>query len=547
MSQPASPWTLQASIGGQPCSLDIVGDELVILRSKNEWFRVPLRLVLDAKLDEASTALSLSLLAPRCARFACCRQHILSQERWRHRDTDSKAMSLALFYLYAHLTAGVISGARAWVEVLLDRAYRGAQQFRRILVICNPQGGQGRGRRILNETVHPILRAARCEVTIIETQQRLHAFRAVRELDVSQFDALAIVGGDGTVHELVNGLASRADAERAMRLPIAPVPTGSGNGMAVSLQGAGDNFNVPLACLAAVKGTCHPHELMVVTQAAKHFPALDKTPYVVRGQSQGEEYVQIYSFLSQAIGVMANVDLGTEAYRFLGDVRFTLGYIFSVIKNRPCPITIDVHLGPSGTLDMAHMHRRIGASKPVRRSVDDIRALRFGSVVEQLMPRASLPLNQAAAADSSLPRDWTRLDVNVSSLYIGKLPYVARSLMAFPYAQPNDGLLDVLIQDRNSSALTKIVSTTHGESGRHIFDRDIHYFKVESLRVTPQVPEYEGRRVNFLSIDGERVPYAPFQVEVSPLQLSLLSLDDEIWRTPALISPASSGHASLFT
>lgn len=97
MSQPASPWTLQASIGGQPCSLDIVGDELVILRSKNEWFRVPLRLVLDAKLDEASTALSLSLLAPRCARFACCRQHILSQERWRHRDTDSKAMSLALF------------------------------------------------------------------------------------------------------------------------------------------------------------------------------------------------------------------------------------------------------------------------------------------------------------------------------------------------------------------------------------------------------------------------------------------------------------------
>ena len=70
MSQPASPWTLQASIGGQPCSLDIVGDELVILRSKNEWFRVPLRLVLDAKLDEASTALSLSLLAARGSRAA---------------------------------------------------------------------------------------------------------------------------------------------------------------------------------------------------------------------------------------------------------------------------------------------------------------------------------------------------------------------------------------------------------------------------------------------------------------------------------------------
>jgi diacylglycerol kinase (ATP) len=39
-------------------------------------------------------------------------------------------------------------------------------------------------------------------------------------------DALIAVGGDGTLHEVVNGLMNRADSKR---VPIAFIPNGSGN------------------------------------------------------------------------------------------------------------------------------------------------------------------------------------------------------------------------------------------------------------------------------------------------------------------------------
>jgi diacylglycerol kinase family enzyme len=40
------------------------------------------------------------------------------------------------------------------------------------------------------------------------------------------FSVIACVGGDGTFYEVLNGLANRADAKKALRIPLAPIPTG---------------------------------------------------------------------------------------------------------------------------------------------------------------------------------------------------------------------------------------------------------------------------------------------------------------------------------
>jgi sphingosine kinase len=69
---------------------------------------------------------------------------------------------------------------------------------------------------------------------------------------------IASVGGDGTFYEIVNGLASRPDAKKALRIPIAPIPTGSACAVCINLLGPQDTFNVPLACLNALKGMS-PH------------------------------------------------------------------------------------------------------------------------------------------------------------------------------------------------------------------------------------------------------------------------------------------------
>ena len=46
------------------------------------------------------------------------------------------------------------------------------------------------------------------------------------EIDLKEFSALIAVGGDGTYHEVVNGMLHRADK---VRIPVGFIPNGSGN------------------------------------------------------------------------------------------------------------------------------------------------------------------------------------------------------------------------------------------------------------------------------------------------------------------------------
>ena len=55
----------------------------------------------------------------------------------------------------------------------------------------------------------------------------MHAWDlATKEIELSEFSALVAVGGDGTLHEVINGMLMRQDRQR---LPVAFVPNGSGN------------------------------------------------------------------------------------------------------------------------------------------------------------------------------------------------------------------------------------------------------------------------------------------------------------------------------
>jgi sphingosine kinase len=54
--------------------------------------------------------------------------------------------------------------------------------------------------------------------------------------------------------ELINGLASRPDALSALRMPIAPIPAGSGNALSVNIMGPEKVIDVAYAALNAIKG-----------------------------------------------------------------------------------------------------------------------------------------------------------------------------------------------------------------------------------------------------------------------------------------------------
>jgi sphingosine kinase len=61
---------------------------------------------------------------------------------------------------------------------------------------------------------------------MMPTQKAFDSFEFAFNLDFDKYSALVSVGGDGTVHEVVNGMLARKDGKR---LPVGMVGNGSGN------------------------------------------------------------------------------------------------------------------------------------------------------------------------------------------------------------------------------------------------------------------------------------------------------------------------------
>jgi diacylglycerol kinase (ATP) len=100
---------------------------------------------------------------------------------------------------------------------------RAASAPRRLLVIFNPAAGRSPKRRL--GAILEQLDALGCLVVVRETAARGDAETFAREADEDLFDLVAAAGGDGTINEVVNGLA-------ASNLPLAVLPLGTGNVLA---------------------------------------------------------------------------------------------------------------------------------------------------------------------------------------------------------------------------------------------------------------------------------------------------------------------------
>jgi YegS/Rv2252/BmrU family lipid kinase len=105
----------------------------------------------------------------------------------------------------------------------------------RHLIVVNPRAGGGRALEA-SWRVEQLYRAAALDFAIARTAGAGHAERLAREA-ASEFAAVVAVGGDGTVHEIVNGLADAAAAagDPARVAALAAIPIGTGNDFVKSL------------------------------------------------------------------------------------------------------------------------------------------------------------------------------------------------------------------------------------------------------------------------------------------------------------------------
>nr|XP_004672361.1 sphingosine kinase 2 isoform X2 [Jaculus jaculus] len=185
----------------------------------------------------------------------------------------------------------------------------------RLLLLVNPFGGRGMAWQRCKDYVVPIISEAGLSYNLIQTERQNHARELVQGLNLSEWEGIVTVSGDGLLYEVVNGLLDRSDWEKAVRMPVGVLPCGSGNALAGAVNHHGGfapavGIDLLLNCsLLLCRGGSHPMDLLSVTLASG---------------------TRCYSFLSVAWGFLSDVDIHSERFRALGSARFTLGAVLGL-------------------------------------------------------------------------------------------------------------------------------------------------------------------------------------------------------------------------
>src|SRR5437763_3962342 len=106
-------------------------------------------------------------------------------------------------------------------------------QPKTVLLIRNPSAGRRRG-GLVDQVVREV-RAMGWTVDLVDTEAVGDARRLAETCDASRYGVIAVAGGDGTINEVVNGLAHRDDEGPALAPALAIVPLGTANVLAHEL------------------------------------------------------------------------------------------------------------------------------------------------------------------------------------------------------------------------------------------------------------------------------------------------------------------------
>jgi sphingosine kinase len=199
------------------------------------------------------------------------------------------------------------------------------------------------------------------------------------------------------------------------------------------------------------------------------------------------------SFMSQSVGLVADLDLGTEHLRWMGSNRFLYGYLRGVISAKTYRFKI------SAKIDAADKAAMVEALRKYENSATNDEHPR--AEVESLSTELP-PLQYVDDYEG-----WSTFEGPILYFYAGKGPYVSRELMQFPVSVPNDGMVDLVIQGRLSRG--EMLKHMNGaEKGSAYWQDQAHYFKASAYRL--ELLQEEGN----LSVDGERFPFEGYYAEV---------------------------------
>lgn len=201
----------------------------------------------------------------------------------------------------------------------------------RVKIILNPYSGRGEGARA-KARLCQALTEAKLNFDLAETNGVGHGIELAREASLAGFTTVVAVGGDGTVSEVMNGLAQAAPPGKTAG-KLAVIPLGSGNDF------------------AAMVG-CKPE----IAQAVQGIIA-GKTRRIDLGQAiihAGDQRIERYFDNNMGVGFEAWVTL--ESYKlkhFSGTLLYVTAALRALWSYRPPHMNL-VWQAPDGVTNERH-------------------------------------------------------------------------------------------------------------------------------------------------------------------------------------------------
>ncbi|CAM6086943.1 unnamed protein product [Calypogeia fissa] len=350
----------------------------------------------------------------------------------------------------------------------IQRVLDNSGRPKRLLVLVNPFGGKCRGGKVYQEEVEPMFRMAGIQIMMRETQFQSHAKDLAKSFDLSQYDGIVCVSGDGVLAEVLNGLLERADWDRAIKMPIGVIPAGTGNGMAKSILESGDEeYNAANATFAIIRG--RKQALDIAT--------------CIQGQ------VKYHSLLMLSWGFVSDVDFESEKYRYLGGLRIDLQAYIRLFWLR--------HYNGSLAYVPAPGSEHIG---------DPLTGLEETKLLEKPpdsdTERPWRKNGHSAPLGSPLNNDWRSMEGSFIYIWAQNVPYAGTDILPAPKAKFSDGYYDlIVIRDCPRWKLIGILLSM--KNGTHVKSKYVHYLKVKAFRLAPGGIVGGSIQGGFVDLDGE--------------------------------------------
>lgn len=305
----------------------------------------------------------------------------------------------------------------------------------------------------------------------LETEHAGHAAELIKALDFSLYSGIVTISGDGVFHEVIDAMISRPDWPTIQSIPVGIIGGGSGNGMSKNVN----SVHPELACMAIINSTTLPTDIF---------------SYVLNNELH-------FSHLSVTWAFIADLDIESDRYRWLGPERFTLAAIVRMVRLRTYTGRLFIRPFVEGT------------EKPELKSLQDFRALHPSSSAEY----ESWPVSFKGEFRYFMATNYR---------------YIATDFMASPETGLNSGFMSVLWSPEMSrqQILDTLMDSSSGAYASHpqMFSQKTSAFVLEP---GPFWLKRDGpvSTPGILNVSGEQVPYCPISVVLHPGLLSCFVYD----------------------